>query len=81
MPEMPYKFYDMQQLSRCMNDAEIEAALTDLEVSTDLEERTAYLHRFMGTTHRLSLGDAPDDFTPEQEYALAKLQLLAINES
>ncbi len=73
------RFYDLQQLSCCNNDADIEAALTDLDISNDPVARTEYLHKFMGTTQQFRFGGPTGGFSAEQEYSLAKAQLLAVN--
>ncbi len=65
------------RLSTCINDAEIDSALDDLGIPKDPAARVELLHRFMGTTQRFGIGDA--GFSPEQEYMLAKAQLLAVN--
>ncbi len=65
------------RLSNCKTDPEIDSALDALGIPKDPATRVELLHSFMGTTQRFGIGDA--GFSPEQEYMLAKAQLLAVN--
>ena len=77
MAEIPYKFYDEQQLSHCKNSDDVDRVLDDLDVTKDDKARTGYLYKFMGTTHQFFLGE--NDYTDSEAFELAKQQLIAIN--
>jgi len=75
---MQYKIHDFELLATCDNVVQIDSVLDELEVGSDVKQRTNALREFMGIEQSFSI---TDEFTPEQEYGLAKRQLIMLNGS
>ena len=76
---MLYKLHNFELLASCNDVHNIDCILDDLEVDNDIELRTNVLREFMGIDQSFSITD--DEFTPEQEYNIAKRQLIIMNKN
>jgi len=76
---MYYKIHDLGKLASCDNLDKIVPILNELEIEDVVETRTNVLREFLGIDQSFSISD--DDLTPEQEYEIAKQQLVMMNKN
>jgi hypothetical protein len=76
---MRYIIHDFEKLASCTHVDDIGSVLDELEIENDIVQRTNVLRKFMGINQSFAISD--DEFTPAQEYGIAKRQLIMMNET
>jgi len=77
--EVLMKVYQIDKLSECVDVANVDLVLDELNIEKELNLRVPFLYQHMGITQSFSSNSGPGGLTMEQEYAFAKQQLVLMN--